>query len=101
VYSTKTLINKKSFLGVYQKEGKRFILKKKSSNKDDNPSQKNILEMKQALHELTGVYEFEQTLYIHATKQSALAWKTVNEIRAENILVNRSGNELVRLIGLI
>jgi len=96
VCSTKTLINKKSFLGVYQKEGKRFILKKKSSNKDDNPSQKNILEMKQALHELTGVYEFEQTLYI----QSKIKFRIfANLLPPNNLLLHgklsmRSGQKI-------
>jgi len=37
--------------------------KKKSSNKDNNPSQNNILEINQALCELKDVYELEQTVH--------------------------------------
>jgi len=44
-------------------EEKRSIRKKKSSNKDNNPSQNNILEINQTLCELKDVYELEQTVH--------------------------------------
>jgi len=44
-------------------EEKRSVLKKKSSNKDNNPSQNNILEVNQAFRELKDVYELEQTVH--------------------------------------
>jgi len=52
VIPLKPKTNKKCSLGVHQNIGKRSILKKKSSNRDNNLSQNNILEMNQTIHEL-------------------------------------------------
>ena len=71
-------------------EVKRMSLKEKSATKNSNPSLTYIQEFNKARAQLKNTYEEQQVKYIQskihlishaaANKQSALAWKTVNEI---------------------
>jgi len=59
---------------VYQNQKKRAILKEKSSNKDNIPSQIHVKD----LNQLKEVYKFEQTQYIK-TKIQIIFESTANK----------------------
>ena len=71
-------------------EVKRMSLKEKSATKNSNPTTTSITEFNEARAQLKATYDEQHVKYIQseiqlinhaaANKQSALAWKTVNEI---------------------
>ena len=71
-------------------EVKRMSIKEKSATKNSNPTTTSITEFNEARAQLKATYDEQHVKYIQseiqlinhaaANKQSALAWKTVNEI---------------------